>query len=362
MKKFLLSASIPVLLAVVLFTCSQHESKDETAATPAIDDAAVAVRITEVTEGDFTLPVVSSGLITTGTESRLSFKTGGIVTSILVEEGAQVTKGQLLATLDQTEIDAQSSQAKNNLDKTRRDFERVERLFKDSAATLEQYQNVKTAYDVANEQSRIAAFNKQYSTIHANANGRVIRKFVNEGEQVSGGSPVLVINSADDNDWIVRIGLPDVDWVRVRKGDKAEVKTDAYPGESFDAKVSLINEGADAVSGLYMVEVKISPKGLFPAKGGHKLASGLVANVEIIPSERQKLKSIPIDAVVEGSGANAFVFVAIDGKSVKKIPVRVAYLSQDRAMISSGLDTISKVITAGSAFLTESSTIKIVGL
>src|SRR3982751_2130823 len=112
MKKFLLSASIPVLLAVVLFTCSQNGSKDETTATPAIDDAAVAVRLTEVTEGDFTLPVVSSGLITTGTESRLSFKAGGIVTSILVEEGQQVAKGQLLATLDQTEIDAQVSQAK----------------------------------------------------------------------------------------------------------------------------------------------------------------------------------------------------------------------------------------------------------
>jgi multidrug efflux system membrane fusion protein len=355
MKKILLSAAIPVLLAVVLFTCGSNQSTSEAASTPAIDDAAVAVRISEVTEGDFTLPVVSSGLITTGTESRLSFKAGGIVTSILVKEGQTVTKGQLLATLDQTEIDAQVSQARNNLDKTRRDFERVERLFKDSAATLEQYQNVRTAYDVANEQSRIAGFNKQYSTIHANANGRVIRKFVNEGEQVSGGSPVLVINSADDNDWIVRMGLPDVDWVRIRRSDKAVVKTDAYPGESFDATVSLINEGADVVSGLYVVEVKISPK-------GRKLASGLVANVEIIPSERQKLKSIPIEAVVEGSGANAFVFVTSDQKSVKKIPVRIAYLAQDRAMISGGLDTITKVITAGSAFLTESSTIKIVDL
>lgn len=355
MKKIIISASVPVLLAVVLFTCGSNNSSAEAESTPAIDDAAVAVRVSEVTEGDFTLPVVSSGLITTETESRLSFKTGGIVTSILVKEGQSVIKGQLLATLDQTEIDAQLSQAKNNLDKTRRDFERVERLFKDSAATLEQYQNVKTAYDVANEQSRIAAFNKQYSTIHANANGRVIRKFVNEGEQVGGGSPVLVINSADENDWIVRMGLPDVDWVRIRKGDKAIVRTDAYPGERFDATVSLINEGADVVSGLYVVEVKIAPK-------GRKLASGLVANVEIIPSERQKLKSIPIEAVVEGSGANAFVFVTSDEKSVKKIPVRIAYLSQDRAMISGGLDTVTKVITAGSAFLTESSTIKIVDL
>jgi len=353
MKRIILTAAIPVALAAVLFTCgSGKETKDEGTA-PALDDAAIAVRLTDVMEGDFSLPVVSSGLITTGTESRLSFKTGGIVTRILVEEGQSVTKGQLLATLDQTEIDAQVSQAKNSLEKSLRDFERVERLFKDSAATLEQFQNVKTSYDVANESWRMASFNKQYSTIHANASGMVIRKSVNEGELVTGGTPVLTINSAAENDWIVRMGLPDVDWVRIRKGDKAIVKTDAYRDESFDATVSLINEGADVAGGLYVVEVKVSPR-------GRKLATGLVANVEIIPSERQKLKSIPIEAIVEGSGSDAFVFVTADGKSVKKIPVRVAYISQDRAMISGGLDSVSKVITAGSAFLTQSSTIKIV--
>ena len=118
----------------------------------------------------------------------------------------------------------------------------------------------------------------------------------------------------------------------------------------------MINEGADVVSGLYVVEVKISPR-------GRKLATGLVAGVEILPSTLQKLKSIPIEAVVEGSGSNAFVFVASDDqKSVKKIPVRVAYLIDNKAMISGGLDGITTVITAGSAFLTENSIIKIVEL
>lgn len=351
MKNFFTIAA----LALIISACSK-DNKNEQASAPAIDDAAVAVRLTDVVDNDFAMPVVSSGLITTSTESRLSFKTGGIVTSILVEEGQPVKKGQLLATLDQTEIDAQVSQAKNGLEKSKRDLERVERLFRDSAATLEQFQNVKTAYDVANESWRIATFNKQYSTIRANTNGKVIRKFVNEGELVGGGSPVLMINSADDNDWIVRIGLPDVDWVRIKKGDKAVVRTDAYPGETFDATVSLITEGADAVSGLYLVEVKINPK-------NRKLATGLVANVEIIPAQRQKLKSIPIEAIVEGSGTNAFVFVTTeDQKGVRKIPVRVAYLHDNKAMISAGLDSITKVITSGSAFLTENSTIKIVEL
>ncbi len=358
MKKIIITVTIPALLAAVLFACSTSPkggpSITGAETIPALtDESAIAVRVIDVKEGEFSMPVISSGLITTGTESRLSFKAGGIVTKILVEEGESVTKGQLLATLDQTEIDAQSGQSKNNLEKTRRDFERIERLYKDSAATLEQYQNVKTAYDVANESWRITSFNKQYSTIHANASGKVIRKYANEGEQVTGGSPVLVINSAGENDWIVRIGLPDVDWVRIKKGDKAMVSTDAYGNETFEAVVSLINEAADPVSGLYVTEVKVSPR-------GRKLATGLVAKVEIIPSQTDKFKSIPIEAVVEGSGRNAFVFVAGDDmKTVRKIPVRIAYLSNDQAVVSGGLENVTRVITAGSAFLTESSTIRI---
>ncbi len=353
MKKILITAAIPVLMAAVLFTCGQKESASETTAE-AIDESAVAVKLTDVREGNYSLPAVASGVVTTATESRLSFKIGGIVSRILVEEGQTVTRGQLLATLDPTEIDAQLAQAKNNLDKLARDFERVERLYKDSAATLEQYQNVKTGFDVANESYRIASFNKQYATIRANSSGKVIRKFVNEGELVNGGSPVLMINSASENNWIVRVGLADVDWVRIRKGDKAIVKMDAYEQEPFDGVVSLLAEGADPVSGLYLAEVKIDSK-------GKKLASGLVASVEIIPSDIRKLKSIPIEAIVEGTGSHAFVFVpTADQKSVRKVPVRVAWLANELAIVSEGLQDVAQVVTSGSAFLTETSTIRVI--
>jgi RND family efflux transporter, MFP subunit len=215
----------------------------------------------------------------------LSFKVGGIVSKILVEEGETVVKGQLLASLDLTEIDAQVSQSKNNLEKTKRDLERGKRLYADSAATLEQIQNLQTAFDVANEGFQIASFNRSYATIKATTSGKVIKKYSNEGEVVGPGSPVLLINGASQNEWIVKIGISDVDWIRIRKGDKALVTTDAYSNTSFDAEVISINEGAEAVSGLYQVEVKIK-------SNGKKLASGLVARVEIQTSQKQQLKSI----------------------------------------------------------------------
>ncbi len=351
MKKISITLLIPVILGAALWTCNRQEKHEESKTS--VDESAVAVKLAPVKSGDYSLPVISSGLIGTETESKLSFKVGGIISKIYVKEGEPVGKGQLLASLDLTEIDAQVSQAKNNVEKMKRDLERGQRLLKDSAATLEQIQNLQTAFNVADESFRIASFNRQFATIRANVSGKVIRKFVNEGELINAGTAVLTVNSAAQNDWIVKIGLPDVDWVRVKKGDRAKISTDAYPNEFFEGDLNVINEGAELGSGLYQAEVRVKP-------GNKKLASGLFAKVEIIPSSRKKLMSVPIESLVEGLGKNAFVFVVkADQKSVQKISVTIAYLENQTAFISEGLANVTAVVTAGSAFLTENSVIKI---
>jgi multidrug efflux system membrane fusion protein len=339
-----------LVVALLLTACGK---KEQPAQQQSIDESAVAVKLTPVQVGEYSLPIASSGLIATENESRLSFKIAGIVSKIYVKEGQSVTKGQLLASLDLTEINAQVSQAKNNVDKTKRDLERGQRLLKDSAATIEQLQNLQTAFQVADEAYRIASFNQQYATIRANQSGKVIRKLINEGELVSPGAPALIINAAAQNNWLVKIGLPDVDWVRVKLGDRVKVTTDAYPNTTFEGVVSTINEGADAISGLYQAEVKVNP-------GNKKLASGLFAKVQIIPAEKTKLWIVPIEALVEGAGKQAYVFVAnTDQKTVRKVSVNIAYLEGTQAYLLNGVEEVREVITAGSAFLTENSTITI---
>jgi membrane fusion protein, multidrug efflux system len=351
MKKTFITILIPVALGAILWMCSTQAK--EGSAKPVVDETTIAVKLAPVKEGTYSLPIISSGLISTEIESRLSFKTGGIISRIYVTEGQSVSAGQILATLDLTEINAQEAQTKNNLEKTKRDLERARRLYADSAATLEQIQNAQTAHNVADESFRIVAFNKRYATIQATSSGKVIKKFVNEGELVGPGIPVLMVNSAGKNEWIVKIGLPDVDWVRVQKGDKAIVTTDAYVDTKFESSVNVINEGADPINGLYQAEIKINPQ-------GKRLASGLFARVEIIPAERQSLRSIPVEALIEGDGKNAFVFVInADGKSVSKIPVRIAYLQDKEAIIQQGLEKVTEVINEGSAFLTEFSTVTV---
>src|ERR1700676_4163212 len=85
-----------------------------------------------------------SGQFTTDDEEMMSFKTTGIISKKFVKEGEAIKKGQLLATLNLTEIDASLQQSQLAFDKASRDLQRLTNLFNDSVATLEQVQNAKT--------------------------------------------------------------------------------------------------------------------------------------------------------------------------------------------------------------------------
>jgi RND family efflux transporter MFP subunit len=176
------------------------------------------------------LPLKLSGIVTSRSEQRLSFKTGGIIRRIYADEGDQVRAGQLLAELDKTEIDAQVQQTREGLAKAERDLARVQGLFRDSSATLELLQNATTARDVAAETVRIAAFNQKFSEIRAGKSGKIIKKLSNEGELTGPGMPVLVLFETGPEDWVVRVAVSDRDWARLTVGTPASIRLDAWPG------------------------------------------------------------------------------------------------------------------------------------
>ena len=121
------------LLAIILISvsCSNRHQKP-------VSREQLRVRVTKVIKDTMSLPVHTSGILVSSEEMKLSFKTGGIVEKIFVREGDRVKKGDILASLNLSEIKANAEQARNVYDKAQRDLKRVENLFRDSAATLEQ--------------------------------------------------------------------------------------------------------------------------------------------------------------------------------------------------------------------------------
>ena len=344
--------AIRILLAVLVLSISLVRCSDNKAAVTPPAEEPIPVRLQPVASAGEGRVLHYSGLIASNSEARLSFKIGGIIARIYVKEGDHVVAGQLLATLDLTEISAQVRQASQNLEKAQRDERRADNLYRDTVASLEQVQNSHTQTTVATEALRIASFNQQYAQIRAAGNGTILQKLMNEGEYASPGTAVLVFNGADQNNWVVRFGASDKDWAVLRKGDRASVLIDAYPDQGFPGQVSKLAEGADANSGTYAVEVTISAS-------GRKLAPGLFCTLRLQPQGRRPLAFIPASALAEGDGNTGFVYTLnSDGRTVKKVPVHIAFLQGDRIAVGSGLENVQEVISAGVGFLTERSVVK----
>ncbi len=323
-----------------------------TRAGAAREEDPVAVRTVPVSFVSWSPVLNYSGKMASTSEAKLSFKIGGIISRIYVKEGDHVSKGQLLATLDLTEIDAQVKQAAQNSEKTARDLNRVRSLFEDTAATLEQYQNVQTQDKVAKEGLRIAQFNRQYAQIKATADGTISQKIMNEGEYAGAGAPVLVMNGTAGNDWVVRFGVSDKDWVLLQKGNEAAIHIDAYPDEAFHGRISKIASVADPLSGTYETEVQVFPQ-------GRKFAPGLFANIQLQSRSAQQLARVPVEALSEADGKIGYVFTLNpDQQSVNRHKVKIVSIDKDSIALS-GLDGIHEVITDGLGYLTENTRVKL---
>jgi len=296
----------------------------------------------------------TSGQLTTNDETYLSFKSDGVVNSILVKEGDHVHKGQLLAMLELTEINAKVKQAELNVEKTQRDYTRTGNLYKDSVATLEQLQNSKTAYDAAIHQLDAARFNRIHSEIRAFEDGYVLRKFVNPGQVVTSGSPILQTNGAGKSEWALKAGLSDKEWSAIAINDSATIETDVSGDNKLKAVVIRKTEGADPYTGSFVVELKIISKNV------PSLASGLFAKAQIKASAKKELWLIPYEALLDGNGSNGYVYVTNDNKTAQKATVEIESLSKEGIYISKGLENAKNLIIAGSPYLKENSLISIV--
>lgn len=317
-------------------------------------DATVPVRVQPLGQQvGLNTTIHATGLFTTDDETLLSFKNGGVVDRILVKEGDAIRKGQLLATTAAAEIQAAVQQATLALEKAERDYNRARKLYLDSVATQEQMQNAQTAMEVARQQLQTVKINQGYGEIRAATGGFVLQRFVNEGQVVGPGTPVLQVNSAGNTGWMVNVGLSDRQWAQVSIGDSAAVTTDALPGKKLHARVTKKTEGASPASGLLNVQLTIEK----PEQA--TLASGLFGRVEISARGKNENWTIPFDALIDADGGRGVVFVTNDGKTARRTEVIIGGIEKDRVLITGGLEQAAALIVSGSPYLKDGAAIEV---
>ena len=303
------------------------------------------VMVEQLTPSAEPIPIEVSGVISSKIEAQLSFKLPGVIERILVEEGQKVRKGQILAHLNLEEINAQVLQAQNAVDKAERDLRRVRNLYRDSVATLEQLQNLETSLEVSQADLRIARFNKQYASIAAPADGKVLKRFVEQGELAAAGSPVLTFGSHGEEAYVMRVSLADVDVVKLIPGDSASIWFDAYPGRKFDARVTEIAEAANPQTGTFEIELTIDPAKL-------AIKSGFIGKAKIYPSNQAPYYRISMSALVEGHQHKASVYFYDEVTSeVVLSEVQPLHIDDTYFTVSAQELNNEKIVTEGSAYV-----------
>jgi len=309
---------------------------------PLEDQEAIRVEGQPARTVAYRIPARSTGLLGTSKEMKLSFKTGGIVSQVHVREGSSVSRGKVLAELDLSEIRAQVNQAKIGLEKAGRDLERARNLYRDSVATLEQYQNARSAFDLARSKMQIADFNLEHSRITAPTNGKIQKILVETNEVIGPGHPAILFASTE-NDWVVRTPLTDKDIVRFSIGDSASVSMDAFPGEAFTAEVTELGTVADPVTGTYEAELLI-------ASDRPQFRTGFIARVEIFPAGTVQSLVVPIESLLDANDHLARVFLFREGKAVAR-SVRTGRILGSSVVVQEGLEQGDTVITEGARYL-----------
>ncbi|MFN8239764.1 MAG: efflux RND transporter periplasmic adaptor subunit [Bacteroidales bacterium] len=348
MKNRILNHALKFIVLLFLFSssCSSRKTVDKKTGPAPVSIEAIATE-------QVSMPVHSAGILFSEDEIKLSFKTGGILASVSAREGQRVKKGQLLASLNLSEISAQVNLATTAYEKADRDYTRARNLYSDSVATLEQFQNAGSALQASKSNLEIARFNLNHSKITAPADGVILKQLVKQGEMTGAGYPVFLFGTRGKS-WKVKCGISDREVVKINPGDSATVVFDAWPGVVFTAVVNQIAEMADQLTGTYEVEMLLDDK-------GYRLATGFIATTDIFPREKETRMLVPVEALVDIDGETGSVFTLTDSATVRKRTITIIGLSGNKAVII-GLDqSESHIVTGGAAYLRDGEHVSVSG-
>ena len=313
--------------------------------------------------------ITATGTIEPVTKVEVGTQVSGIISKIYVDYNSIVTKGQVIAELDRTNlqselVSAQSNlqNAQSNLNYQKSNYERYKALFDKGLVSANDFENARLTYEQAQAQVRVqqqsvqkAHTNLGYATITAPIDGVVLSKEVEEGQTVASAmtTPTLFIIAQDLTNMRVIADVDEADIGEVKEGQRVTFTVDAFPDDIFNGEVTQVRQEATTESNVVTYEVVISAP-----NQDLKLKPGLTANVTIFNLERNQVLTIPAKAlrftpnknlltegeeIIDCDGKNK-IWVR-EGQNFKAIPVNIGITNGNVTEIVSGIKAGQEMIT-----------------
>jgi len=364
--------AIITAVAVTLAGCVKATSEQPTL---------VPVRVTEVQTIDTGTANIYSANIEPYQQVDLSFKSNGYLASILqvrdagghmrnVDQGDYVTKGTVLATVQQDDYQQKLEQAKAQLaraqaenERAKLSFGRISALYAVGAATKPDYDDTNaqvqaTQASVDNGKASVAEAEIAlgYCELRSPFDAWVLKRNVDVGTLV--GPATNGFTLADTRSVKAVFGVPDTAVGGIKPGSPESVTTEAMPG-AFSGHVTSISAAADPKSRVYSVEVRID-------NPGNRLKSGMIASISIGGGRKiQRVNAVPLTAVVRSpDNPNGFaVFVAEgtgDTVRVHTQDVKLGDTYGNLIAVLEGVNLKDRVVTSGTNMIKNGDEVRVI--
>lgn len=258
------------------------------------------------------------------------------ISSITVDVGDHVTRGQVLVTLDAANADQQ----RINLEQTEREYNRALELLNIGAGTQRAVDQLKAQLDAQRTQYENTLTN---TVLRSPISGVVISRNYDPGD-MTGQLPVLTVGQVTPNVKVV-INVNESDLSVVKRGMPVTVTFDAFGDETFSGRITRIAPAVDTATRTFPVEVQVSnPSG--------RILPGMFARVEINLGTRDNVV-VPDRAVVKQSGsANKYVYTYSNG-IVRFIRVELGQRLDDSYELLGGIADGDTVVITGQVRLAD---------
>lgn len=290
----------------------------------------------------------ASGYVTARMQATVSSKITGKVLEVFIEEGMFVEKGQILAQLDDSSVQAELNFAKTQLKEAQRVFNRTSELRKDNLASQASLDAAESQVDGLKARLDISKQIVADMQIRAPFSGVVINKAAQPGEMISpvsagGGFTRTGIGTIVDMSSLeVEVDVNESYINRVQPGQPAITNLNAYPNWDISSEVIAIIPTADRNKATVKVRIGLLEKDarVLPDMGAK--VSFLKDQVIETPEKLEGVM-IPSSSLVK-EGNLSYVFVIQNGL-IRKTKVTVGSLSSNFSRITNGIEVSDNVVT-----------------
>lgn len=269
----------------------------------------------------------------------------GVITGIYVTAGQRVSRGQVLAQLDDKVLRQSISQLQTQLELANSLYRRQKNLWDQKIGTEVQFLTAKSQKEGLERQMGVLRSQQSMYKIKSPISGTIDKMELKLGQAAQPGMPgITVVNT---NNLRVKANVAESYAGRVNQGDEVEVILPDVP-DSLKTRVTFASRVIDPVSRSFNVEVKLPERGVY--------RPNMLAILRIVDYKASNAITIPVNSI-QKSETSDYVYIVENGKA-KRANIRTGKVSDGKAEILVGLKAGDKVIVNGAQDLNEGDLVK----